>query len=210
MNFKHLLILAPAAAALVVGCQHHRHTPGEQIVGETQAAPAPVAAADPNAPVVPPPPPDAAVPPPPAPVAEAPAVPPAPAPSTLPATTEPADRGPRIYVAADADDATLLRNWQPVVNPYANGNVIAGPTYRIIAPPPRSNRWDDVYAVDLFQTVLTIPQMIGTPLWAFVTPPLTPVEYHGEEFPPSYTVDDAFPYYVDEKVPGMIQMKRDK
>ena len=220
MTFKTLCLLAPVAALAVGGCAHHRQTPGEQIVGDTQAAPAPATApADAAAPVTAAPAPDAAQPAPapaptpaPTPVAVAPA--PAPAPSTLPATVpttmESADRGPRIYVAADADDATLLRNWHPVVNQYANGNIIAGPVYRINAPEPRSDRWDDVYAVDLFQTVLTVPQMFGTPFWAFFTPPLTPVEYHGEEFPPSYTVDDPYPYYVDEKVPGTIQMKRNK
>ena len=32
--------------------------------------------------------------------------------------------------------------------------------------------------------------------------------YHGEQNPSSYTVDDPLPYYENEKVPGMIQMKR--
>jgi len=123
---------------------------------------------------------------------------------------ESADRGPRVYVAADADDATLFRNWQPVVNAYPSGNVLAGPVYRISPPPPRSDRWNDVFAIDIFQTVLSFPQMVATPFWMICTRPLTPVEYHGEQYPPSYTVDDPLPYYVDEKVPGMIQMKRDK
>jgi hypothetical protein len=50
--------------------------------------------------------------------------------------------------------------------------------------------------------------MFATPFWMIATPPWTPVEYHGEQFPPSYTVNDPLPYYVDEKVPGMVQMKR--
>ena len=131
-------------------------------------------------------------------------------PATTPMTYTTVDRGPRIYVAADADDATVLRNWKPTVNYYASGHVIAGPVYRITAPPPRSDRWDDVLAVDWYQTVLTVPQMIATPFWMINTPPLTPVEYHGEVFPPSYTVDDPLPHYVNEKVPGILELKRDK
>jgi hypothetical protein len=145
---------------------------------------------------------------------ETPATPPSvavtPAPATTPVSTAPVDRGPRIYVAADADDAARFRNWPVVVNQYANGDTLAGPTYRIIAPPPRSDRWDDVYAVDFFQTALTFPQMVGTPIWMLFTPPWTPAVYHGEQNPSSYTVDDTLPYYENEKVPGMIQMKRDK
>jgi hypothetical protein len=223
MNMKALILLAPLAV-LTAGCQiGHKHTAGEEIVmsskeaspvGEpvTRPATTTVAVATAPAPVT-----GAAadvttsgkgtgV------VAAAPTTGPTvvATPATTPATTSPADRGPRIYVAADADDATLLRNWRPVANVYPSGHAIAGPTYRIIAPPPRSNDWTDTYAVDLFQTFLSLPQMIGTPVWAVVTPPWTPVEYHGEQFPPSYTVDDPLPYYVNEKVPGMIQMKRDK
>jgi hypothetical protein len=114
----------------------------------------------------------------------------------------------RRYTSADADAATRFRNWPISVNEYSNGNVFAGPVYRVIAPPPRSNRWDDTYATDLFQTGLTIPQMLATPIWMLFTPPCTLVEYHGEQYPPSYTVDDPLPYYVDEKVPGIYQMKR--
>jgi hypothetical protein len=197
MKIKTLLITV-SLGALAAGCQmgHHR-TPGEQIVMATppqpaEPAPAPADATPPTTPA-------------PAPVAVAPA-----APATTPASTAPADRGPRLHVAADADEAARFRNWPVVVNQYSNGNVIAGPAYRITAPPPRSNRWDDVYAVDLFETVLSFPQIVGTPIWMLGTPPWTPVEYHGEEFPPSYTVDDPFPYYENEKVPGTIQMKRDK
>lgn len=130
------------------------------------------------------------------------------APATTPASTAPADMGPRVYVAADADLATRLRNWPLSVNLYPSGHSIAGPVYRINAPPPRSNRWDDVYAEDLFQTFITIPQMLATPIWAIFTPPNTRVEYHGESFPPSYTVDNPLPYYENEKVRGIIQMKR--
>jgi hypothetical protein len=208
MNMKALILLAPLAV-LAAGCQiGHKHTAGEEIVmsskdgapvEEPVTRPATTIVAVATAPVVTSP-------------ATGPTVvaTPATTPATTAATTSPADRGPRIYVAADADDATLLRNWRPVANYYPSGHAIAGPTYRIIAPPPRTNHWTDTYAVDLFQTVLTLPQMIGTPIWAIVTPPWTPVEYHGEQFPPSYTVDDPLPYYVNEKVPGIIQMKRDK
>jgi hypothetical protein len=132
-------------------------------------------------------------------------------PATSPlAATSPVDRGPRIYVAADADDATLLRNWPTSVNYYPSGHVIAGPVYRIIAPPPRSDKVDDVLAVEWYQSVLAVPQMLATPFWMINTPPLTPVEYHGEVFPPSYTVDDPLPYYVNEKVPGILELKREK
>jgi hypothetical protein len=218
MKMKLLLVTA-SLTALAAGCQVHHRSPGEQIlmsaprgtgntsvataaepsaptpaVGDTSAAAAPAPAVTEPAPV-----------PTPAPVAVAPT-----APATTPVSTAPVDRGPQGYVAADADDATRMRNWPLTVNLYANGDTLAGPTYRIIAPPPRSDRWDDVYAVDLFQTALTFPQMVATPFWMLVTPPFTPVVYHGEQYPPSYTVDDPTPYYVNEKVPGMIQMKRDK
>jgi hypothetical protein len=130
------------------------------------------------------------------------------APATAPVSAGPVDRAPRSYVAADADDATLLRNWPVAVNTYPSGHVIAGPVYRIMAPPARSNSTSDVYATDLFQTVLTVPQMIATPFWMFATPPWTTVEYHGDQFPPSYTVNDPLPYYIDERVPGVLQLKR--
>lgn len=216
MKIKTLLITA-SLTALIAGCQTHRRTPGEQIlmsaprgpgadsaVASTAPAPAPT---DTSATAPAPGTPAAPVTPEPAPVA---VTPPTPSPATTPASTAPADRGARVYVAADADDAARFRNWPVVVNQYANGDVLAGPTYRIIAPPPRSDRWDDVYAVDFFQTALTFPQMVATPFWMLVTPPFTPVAYHGEQYPPSYTVDDPLPYYENEKVPGMIQMKRDK
>jgi hypothetical protein len=219
MKIKTLLVTA-SIAGLIAGCQTHHHTPGEQIlmsaprgpatettVASTAPAPAPTdtTAAAPVTPVAPTAPET--------PVTPAPVVvvtPAATGPATTPASTAPADRGPWVYAAADADDATRFRNWPISVNQYANGDVLAGPTYRIIAPPPRSDRWDDVYAVDFFQTALTFPQMVATPIWMFVTPPWTPVVYHGEQYPSSYTVDDPLPYYENEKVPGMIQMKRDK
>ena len=212
MKIKTLLVTA-SITALAAGCQmgHHR-TPGEQILmsaprgtgGESAVAtaPAPTPAPTDTGAAAPTPTPVVTEP---APVAVTPT-----GPATTPVSTAPVDRGPQIYVAADADDATRFRNWPPVVNQYANGDTLAGPTYRIIAPPPRSDRWDDVYAVDLFQTALSFPQIVGSPFWMLGTPPFTPVVYHGEQFPPSYTVDDPFPYYENEKVPGMIQMKRDK
>jgi hypothetical protein len=217
MKMKTLLVTT-SLAVLIAGCQTHRHTPGEQILMSaprgpatdttvaSTAAPTPAptdTSAAPVPPVTPAAPETAA----PTPVVVAPVTP---APATTPASTAPADRGPRVYVAADADDAARFRNWPVVVNQYANGDVLAGPTYRIIAPPPRSDRWDDVYAVDLFQTALTFPQMVATPVWMLFTPPWTPVVYHGEQYPSSYTVDDPLPYYENEKVPGMLQMKRDK
>lgn len=116
----------------------------------------------------------------------------------------------RLNVAADADVATRVRNWPLAVNTYPSGHTIAGPVYRIMPPPPRSNSTSDVVAEDVFQTLLSAPQMIITPVWMFFDNPLTPVEYHGEQFPPSYTVNDPLPYYVNEKVPGIIQMTREK
>ena len=130
------------------------------------------------------------------------------APATAPAATGPVERAPRSYVAADADEATLLRNWPVSVNYVPSGHAVAGPVYRVLVPPPRSNGKGDVYVQDLAQTVATIPQMFATPFWMFVTPPWTPVEYHGDQFPPTYTANDYLPYYVDEKVPGIVQMKR--
>jgi hypothetical protein len=115
----------------------------------------------------------------------------------------------RNYVAADADLATRLRNWPISTNYYANGSAIAGPVYRIEAPPPRSNRWDDVYAEDFFQSYIITPgQMIATPIWMLFLHPNTPVVYHGETFPPSYNVDNPLPYQPRKDVPGIIQMKR--
>jgi hypothetical protein len=130
------------------------------------------------------------------------------APATTPASTTPAAMPKRNYVAADADEATRLRNWPVSINGYPSGRVIAGPVYRINAPPPRSDRWDDVVAEDLFQTALTPIQMLATPFWAIFTPPYTAVEYHGETFPPSYTADNPLPYYENEQVKGIVQMKR--
>jgi hypothetical protein len=130
-------------------------------------------------------------------------------PSTTPAArSSPAERGPRLYVAADADEATRIRNWRPVTNYYPTGNVIAGPTYRIEVPPPRTNRASDIYLMDLAQTFMVVPQSLATPFWMFITPPNTPVEYHGEVYPPSYTVDDPYPYYQNEKVPGVLELTR--
>ncbi|MDB5323969.1 MAG: hypothetical protein JWN40_5600 [Phycisphaerales bacterium] len=208
MKIKTLLVAA-SLTALAAGCQMgRRHTPGEQIIMSAPRGTSDTTVA--TAPTPPPPAPSdtAAAPAPtvtePAPVAVT------PAPATTPVSTAPIDRTPPMYVAADADEAARFRNWPPVVNQYANGDVVAGPAYRITAPPPRSDRWDDVYAVDLFETALSFPQIVGTPIWMLITPPWTPVVYHGEQYPPSYTVDDPLPYYENEKVPGMIQMKRDK
>jgi hypothetical protein len=114
-----------------------------------------------------------------------------------------------VYVAADADEATRLRNWPVSENYYASGHFIAGPVYVINAPPPRSDRISDIVAVELFQTPISAFQALITPIWAVFTPPLTPVEYHGEQNPPSYTVDDVTPFYPpNEKVPGTVNMRR--
>ena len=141
----------------------------------------------------------------------APVVPPvvAVAPATTPASTAPAVMPLRNNVAADADEATRMRNWPVSTNYYASGAAVAGPVYRIEAPPPRSNRWDDVYAEDLFQTlVLTPVQMVATPIWMIFTKPNTAIVYHGDTFTPSYNVDNPLPYYETEKVPGMVRMQR--
>jgi hypothetical protein len=131
------------------------------------------------------------------------------APATTPASTAPAEMAVRNNVAADADEATRLRNWPVSTNYYASGQALAGPVYRIQAPPPRSNRWDDVYAEDLFQSMVITPvQMIATPIWMVFTKPNTPVVYHGDTFPPSYNVDNPLPYYETEKVPGIAKMQR--
>ncbi|HEY7116033.1 MAG TPA: hypothetical protein VH475_05585 [Tepidisphaeraceae bacterium] len=193
-NTKTFVLLASIAA--LTGCQHaHKPAPVAQASpAETEnLAPStgPTTVAVATAPVL-------------APSAAA-------GPATTPvAATAPADAGPHVYVAADADDATLRRNWKPSVNFYPSGHAIAGPVYRMIPPPPRSNSLDDVVTVDLFDTVLAIAGQVGTPIGMLIVPPWTPVEYHGEQFPPSYTVNDPLPYYVDEKVPGIIQMKREK
>jgi hypothetical protein len=175
-----------AAAALLAGCQSRKAPP----VAQAEAAPVDAVVTPATAPTT---------------VAST-----TTGPATTPATTSPADRGPRIYVAADADDATLLRNWPISVNYYPTGRTVAGPVYRINAPPPRSNTTGDVLAVEWYQTVLAVPQFLATPFWMLATPPLTPVEYHGEVFPPSYTVNDPLPYYVNEKVPGTVDLKREK
>jgi hypothetical protein len=197
-NTKTFVLLASIAA--LAGCQHaHKPAPMAQATpAETEnltPATSPTTVAVATAPVLAPTPSASAT---------------AAGPATTPATTSPADRGPRIYVAADADDATLFRNWKPSVNFYPSGHAIAGPVYRIIPPPPRSNSTSDVVAVDLFDTVLAIAGQVGAPIGMLMVPVWTPVEYHGEQFPPSYTVNDPLPYYVDEKVPGIIQMKREK
>ena len=113
-----------------------------------------------------------------------------------------------VNLAPGADQAALLRGWNPVVTHYQNGNVIAGPAYRLSPPPAASNRQVDTTAVDLYATVLAVPQFFATPIWMCFTPPLTEVQVHGEEFPPSYTLDDP----IDtsrEKSLGMIKLTRD-
>ncbi len=131
------------------------------------------------------------------------------APATTPASTAPAVMPVRNYVAADADQATRMRNWPVSTNYYASGQALAGPVYRIQAPPARSNRWDDVYAEDLFQSIVITPiQMIATPIWMVFTKPNTPIVYHGDTVPPSYNVDNPLPYYETEKVPGTVRMQR--
>ena len=134
------------------------------------------------------------------------------APSTRPATTSTAiiQTLPvrRVVMADDADQATKLRGWNNVVATYANGNVIAGPVYRLNPPPPRSQNLDDVVAIELYSTFLAFPQMLATPIWMFQTRPDAKIEYHGDEIPPSYNVDQALPYYETEKVPGIVDLKR--
>ena len=124
-------------------------------------------------------------------------------PATRSATTL-AVRGTRVHVAADADEAARLRNWPVSVSYYANGNVVAGPTYRFVpAPPKTTNWWDEVLLHESATTALSLPQMVATPIWMLFTSPFKKVEYHGEEVPPSYTVDEKVPYYENEKVPGI-------
>lgn len=131
------------------------------------------------------------------------------APATTPASTSPASMPVRNYVAADADEATRMRNWPVSTNYYASGQAVAGPVYRVEAPPPRSKRWDDVYAEDLLQTLVISPiQMLATPIWMVFTKPNTAIVYHGDTFPPSYNVDNPLPYYETEKVPGITKMQR--
>ena len=145
---------------------------------------------------------------------------PAPVPATVPATTRATaatttvaptrtpttlvTRGTRIHVAADADDAARLRNWPVSVVYYSSGNTVAGPVYRFIPAEPKTNNWwDAVLLHESATTALTVPQFIATPIWMLFTSPWKKIEYHGEEVPPSYTVDEKVPYYTNEKVPGI-------
>jgi hypothetical protein len=128
---------------------------------------------------------------------------------TMPATSitiEPASRSGRragVYVAADADNATRLRDWPISVVYYQNGNVIAGPVYRWIPAEPKTDRYGDLIFHEAATTALSLPQFLAAPLWMFITPPWRAIEYHGEEVPPSYTVDEKVPYYKKEKVPAI-------
>jgi hypothetical protein len=121
------------------------------------------------------------------------------------ATMTPTRRRPTgVFAAADADEATRLRNWPISVAYYGNGNVIAGPVYRFIPAEPKSDKyWDRVLLHEGATTALFLPQTLITPFWFLITPPWRSIEYHGEEVPPSYTVDEKVPYYETEKVPGI-------
>lgn len=125
-------------------------------------------------------------------------------PTTLAATAPVA----AVRLAPGADDAARLRNWNATVAYYANGNVIAGPVYRLTPAPPKTEGYWDVASNEALQTAAAAGQLAVTPLWVFVTPPWTAVEYHGEEYPPSYSLNDPLPYYVDEKVPGSVKLTK--
>lgn len=128
--------------------------------------------------------------------------------STQPATLA-APATARVNAQAPgADPATHVRNWNQSIAYYANGNVVAGPLYRIDPAPPATNSSKDVTLNEALRSALVVPQLVATPFWIFVTPPNTAVEYHGDEFPPSYTLTDPLPYYVDEKVPGMVKLTK--
>ena len=79
----------------------------------------------------------------------------------------------------------------------------AGPAYRWIPAEPKTDKYGDFLLHESATTGLAAGQVILTPLWMLVTPPWRAVEYHGEQIPPSYTVDERVPYYVREKVPGI-------
>jgi hypothetical protein len=199
----HALLIAAALVMTSAGCQWRNRTAGEMVI--TAEAPAAAQADAPVGDVTP--------------LNPAPVTPTtapkeiitASGPTTVTTTTvrPPTTFLTPVYVAADADEATRLRNWPLSENLYASGHFIAGPVYRINAPPPRSDRISDIVAVELLQTPIAAVQMIVTPIWAIFTPPLTPIEYHGEQNPPSYTVDDVTPFYPrTEKTPGIVNMQR--
>jgi hypothetical protein len=206
MTMNRLAAFTAATAlglSVSAGCQWHKQTAGEMVLApdgqQRHQQPAPADAPQ-TQPAIPP---------------TSPAVVIGAGPATRSATQVSAlitglgNDGRPLFVAADADEAARLRNWPLSQNWYASGNFIAGPTYRINAPPPRSNSTSDVVVEDLFQSVIVVGQMFATPVWAVFTPPLTKVEYHGEVAPPSYTVDDVLPYYPpNEKVPGIVNMRR--
>ena len=105
-------------------------------------------------------------------------------------------------LAPGADEAARLRGWRRSTAFYQNGNTVAGPVYRLLPPQPLTQRPVDVQFADYYQTALTVPQFFVTPFWMLMTPPLTEVKYTGEEFAPSYTLDDP----IDQsrvKTPGI-------
>jgi hypothetical protein len=190
------------SATLTVGCAKSR-TAGERMIEPTDVKPAPEAVVQNDQPVTDPRP-----------------TPPEPAPtvvtrpttgvSTQPiAATGPTSRPERIWVTADADTATRMRNWKPAVSYYASGNTIAGPVYRILPPEPRTRGTDDIMWMEGYTDALAIGGLVLAPVWMLFTPPLTPVEYSGVEFPPSYTLTEPRPDDGARKVPGMIQLRRE-
>lgn len=128
--------------------------------------------------------------------------------STQPTTLAATAPAVAVRLAPGADEASRVRSWNPTVSYYANGNVIAGPVYRLTPAPPKTEGYWDVASNEALQTVAAAGQLAVTPLWVFVTPPWTAVEYHGEEYPPSYSLNDPLPYYVDEKVAGSVKLKK--
>ncbi|MEZ0266190.1 MAG: hypothetical protein ACAI43_15780 [Phycisphaerae bacterium] len=180
------LLTAVALVALTTGCAQRQKTAGERMLNVPPAQPTAVAQAPVAPPVVD------------TPTPAAPATPVTPA---VPATvsTQPA---PGVTTAAavppvdpsqlapDADQAARLRGWNRTTALYQNGNVIAGPVYRYLPPAPRSNRPADVQFSDFAQTALAVPQFIATPFWMLITPTQLEVLYTGEQFAPSYTLDD--------------------
>jgi len=83
------------------------------------------------------------------------------------------------------DEAMAIRNWDQSRALYSNGSVIAYPTLF----PYQSDAENNYYANVLIEPALLVAQTAALPITAVVTPPWTPVNYHGVYVDPTYTAD---------------------
>jgi hypothetical protein len=77
------------------------------------------------------------------------------------------------------------RDWEATRALYANGHVKAWPTLFPYQPSDRNPE----YVNAMLDPVLLVGQTAALPVTAIMTPPWTPVMYHGVYLRPTYTAD---------------------